>query len=191
MPVPPMPPAPPMDGPPMPKGPPMDAGAPKPPAGGPPSPDEIRAQIGEMLPDPKSGGYSYKTACMLAEKTNRAIEAISKAAGKPAPMEAPEPQKPEKGDLMEGRFPVDVIAPAIIVADVAVGLGQKRYEVDVAGLVNDSAIMVLAGKMDQLAKDKKIRDAIKDGMKAADEEEVADDVVEEGAEKKPGAEAYV
>lgn len=197
---PPMPP--PMPGP---KGPPMPpGGADMPPKGmdakglpaAPMSPDDIRKQVEGMLPDPKNGGYSYKKACNLVEKTNEAIAAISKAAGKDVPMEAPEPPKPEKGDLMPGRFPLDSLIPALTIADIATSLSKDpKYEVDVSGLVDDTAIDVLAAQVDQVHKDKKLLDAVKEATsgKEPDADEAggpSDMDADNPPEKKPGAMAY-
>ncbi len=192
MPMPPPAPMPPA-GPPMPpKGAPPTTAGPPPPGDAPMSHDEIRSQVEGMLPDPAQQGYSYKKACHLADTTNKAIKAIAKAAGRDLPMESPEPPKPEKGDLMPGRFPIDTLIPALIVADTAASLGPdgEKYKVDVTALKDDNAIAVLAGQMDVLSKDRKILDIVKEASKAQKDVKgaVKDDEKAEGEEM--GAEAY-
>lgn len=132
-----------------------------PPGGAPMSPDEIRTRVEQALPVPDEG-YSVKKIGKVADATNDAMHKLLPKQDLP---DVVVPPNPDKGDRWAGKLPVEVMVPALLLADMAVSLGGEngaRYSVDPASLVNDGALDLLVATLRAMASDKKLARIVAD-----------------------------
>lgn len=164
-------------------------GKPQPPAG--PTkmgPDEVAAKLAAQLPTPDRGYYSYTVVDKLAKATNAALHKVlahhAPDGGFPDVV-----CPPSEGGKVNGKLPLSVIAPALILIDVVTttaGDAGARYHVDLAELATDDGVRDLTAKLNMLAADKKVQKII-DGHMMPGHAEPEGDESASGAEP-PGPE---
>lgn len=142
---------------PPPSGPPM----PPPNAGGPPAdqapPRDIASEIEAMLPEPTR---SYKPKVLMqVEEALR--ETWAKVEGLPP---IPEGAMVPEGYTGEGKLPISIMAPVVVLLSLAADSGGKRYDLDLAELTDDTALHKVVGMLKTLKGDKKILKAMSESI---------------------------
>lgn len=134
------------------------------PPGGPPpggsGPTDFAAQLEAELPIPERP-YSPKVVKALCKQLEETWATVREFL--PSLPELPPDLLDEKAYTGEGKLPLQVIVPALVlltaIAESAPGIGD-RYQVDPALLVDDNAVKKLTAQLDVLAADKKVRKAM-------------------------------
>ena len=130
------------------------------------SPSDVQARVAEQLPEPAEGGYKYSLLVKIAQATEAAIKKLLGPHKEGLPPVVV-PPNPTKGDRWEGKLPLQVMVPALLLIDLAVSIGGpagERYKCDPAELATDDGLDTLLAKLRLLASDKAIQKAIEGEM---------------------------